>query len=161
MCNSTIGFGSIKSFRSFKLSQLCYVLNTRGVPLHSCNAPLSQLKQLPGIEIGLYRDDRLSVLNQTPQERAKKEIRQIFARNNLKFTIEANKKVVNFLNVTLDLTGKFKPYTKPISTPPPLHNTDTKTTSRHKNASDEEMLYGSTYRITRCNRSLGECVRCL
>ena len=80
---------------------------------------LSQLKQLPGIEIGLYRDDGLAVLNQTPREveRAKKEICQIFARNNLKITIEANKKVVNFLDVTLDLnTGKFKPYTKPLST---------------------------------------------
>ena len=27
---------------------------------------LSQLKQIPGIEIGLYRDDGLAVLNQTP-----------------------------------------------------------------------------------------------
>ena len=81
---------------------------------------LSQLKQLPGIEIGLYRDDGLAVLNQTPREieRAKKEICQIFARNNLKITIEANNKVVNFLDVTLDLnTGKFKPYTKPLSLP--------------------------------------------
>ena len=58
---------------------------------------LSQLTQLPGIEIieiGLYRDDGLAVLNQTPREieRAEKEICQIFARNNLKITIEANKK---------------------------------------------------------------------
>ena len=81
---------------------------------------LSQLKQLPGIEIGLYRDDGLAVLNQTPREieRAKQEICHIFARNNLKITIEADKKVVNFLDVTLDLNaGKFKPYTKPLSTP--------------------------------------------
>ena len=85
---------------------------------------LSQLKQLPGIEIGLYRDDGLAVLNQTPREieRAKKEICQIFARKNLKITIEANKKVVNFLDVTLDLnTGKCKPYTKPLSTPLYVH----------------------------------------
>ena len=70
---------------------------------------LSQLKQLLGIEIGLYRDDGCAVLNQTPREveRAKKK-GQIFARNNLKITIEANKKVVNFLDVTL------KPYTKPL-----------------------------------------------
>ena len=35
---------------------------------------LSQLKQIPGIEIGLYRDDGLAVLNQTPRqiEKAKK-----------------------------------------------------------------------------------------
>lgn len=86
---------------------------------------LSQLKQIPGIEIGLYRDDGLAVLNQTPREieRAKKEICQIFTRNNLKITIEANKKVVNFLDVTLDLnTGKFRPYTKPLSTPIYVHS---------------------------------------
>ena len=29
---------------------------------------LSQLNQIPGIEIGLYRDDGLAVLNQTPRE---------------------------------------------------------------------------------------------
>ena len=86
---------------------------------------LSQLKQIPGIEIGLYRDDGLAVLNQTPREieKAKKEICKIFARNNLKITVEANKKVVNFLDVTLDLnTGKFKPYTKPLSTPLYVHS---------------------------------------
>ena len=35
---------------------------------------LSQLKQIPGIEIGLYRDDGLAILNQTPRqiEKAKK-----------------------------------------------------------------------------------------
>ena len=44
----------------------------------------------------------------------KKEICKIFAQNELKITIEANKKIVNFLDVTLDLnTGKFKPYSKP------------------------------------------------
>ena len=78
---------------------------------------LSQLKQIPGIEIGLYRDDGLAVLNQTPRqiEKAKKQICQIFANNNLKITVDANKKVVNFLDVTLDLnTGKFKPYSKPL-----------------------------------------------
>ena len=45
---------------------------------------LSQLKQITGIEIGLYKDDGLAILNQTPREieRAKKEICQMFARNN-------------------------------------------------------------------------------
>ena len=53
--------------------------------------------------------DGLAVLNQTPRqiEKAKKQICQIFANNNLKITVDANKKVVNFLDVTLDLkTGK-------------------------------------------------------
>ena len=87
---------------------------------------LSQLKQLPGIEIGLYRDEGLAVLNQTLREieRAEKEICQIFARNKpKKITIEANKKVVNFLDVALNLnTGKFKPYTKPLSIPLYVHS---------------------------------------
>ena len=79
---------------------------------------LSQLKQIPGIEIGLYRDDGLAILNQTPREiekaKKKKQICQIFAKNNLKITADANKKVVNFLDVTLDLnTERFKPYSKP------------------------------------------------
>ena len=74
---------------------------------------LSQLKQIPDIDIGLYRDDGLAILKQTPREieRVKKEICKIFAKNDLRITIEANKKVVNFLDVTLDLnTENFKPY---------------------------------------------------
>ena len=80
---------------------------------------LSQLKQIPDIDIGLYRDDGLAILKQTPREieRVKKEICKIFAKNDLRITIEANKKVVNFLDVTLDLnTEKFKPYSKPMCT---------------------------------------------
>ena len=43
-----------------------------------------------------------------------KQICQIFAKNNLKITADANKKVVNFLDVTPDLnTERFKPYSKP------------------------------------------------
>ena len=71
---------------------------------------LSQLTKIPEIDIGLYRDDDLAVINQTPQkiEKIKKEICKIFAQNNLRITIEANKKIVNFLDVTLDLTtGRF------------------------------------------------------
>ena len=86
---------------------------------------LSQLKQIPDIDIGLYRDDGLAVLNQNPQkiEKVKKEICKIFARNDLRITIEANKKIVNFLDVTLDLnTGKFKPYSKPTTTPLYVHS---------------------------------------
>ena len=38
-------------------------------------------------------------------------------------TVDANKKVVNFLDVTLDLnTGKFKPYSKPSTTPLYVHS---------------------------------------
>ena len=86
---------------------------------------LSQLTQIPEINIGLYRDDGLAVLNQTPQkiEKVKKEICKIFANNNLRITIEANKKIVNFLDVTLDLTTeRFKPYSKPATTPLYVHS---------------------------------------
>ena len=87
---------------------------------------LSQLKEIPHeMEIGLYRDDGLAVLNQTPQkiEKIKKEICKVFVKNNLSITIEANKKVVNFLDVTLDLTTeKYKPYLKPTSTPLYVHS---------------------------------------
>ena len=86
---------------------------------------LSQLTQIPEIDIGLYRDDGLAVLNQTPQkiENVKKEICRIFANNNLRITIEANQKIVNFLDVTLDLiTERFKPYSKPATTPLYVHS---------------------------------------
>ena len=46
----------------------------------------------------------LAVIDQTPQkiEKIKNEICKVFAKNNLRITIEANKlKVVNFLDVTL------------------------------------------------------------
>ena len=53
----------------------------------------------------------------------KKEICRIFAENNLRITIEANKRIVNFLDVTLDLnTERFKPYSKPSTTPLYVHS---------------------------------------
>ena len=72
---------------------------------------LSQLKQIPGIEVGLYRDYGLAILNHTPREmeKAKKQICQIFANNNLKITADVN-------------TGKFKPYSKPSTTPLYVHS---------------------------------------
>ena len=44
---------------------------------------------------------------------SKKEMCKIFKKHNLQITIEANKKVVDFLDLTLDLrTGVYKPYKK-------------------------------------------------
>ena len=65
------------------------------------NFLLSQLQHLD-INMGLYRDDGLAITNATPRqtENIKKEICQIFNRNGLRITIEANKQVVNFLDVT-------------------------------------------------------------
>ena len=64
---------------------------------------------------GLYRDDGLIVTKAPPwqAELIKKELCSIFAKYGLKITIEANKKVVNFLDVTLNVAnGKYLPYNK-------------------------------------------------
>ena len=56
------------------------------------------------------------------RESKKEQKWKIFASNNLKITVDANTKVVNFL-VTLDLNnGKFKPYSKPSTTPLYVHS---------------------------------------
>ena len=80
---------------------------------------LSQLKQKLGDNIGLYRDDSLGVTGKSPREteKIKKEITTIF-KNGLRITIEANKKSVNFLDVTLNLAeNSYSPYSKPNSIP--------------------------------------------
>ena len=56
---------------------------------------------------GLYRDDGLAVFNNTsgPQaERNRKDITRIFKKHGLKISIKTNLKVVNFLDVTFNLT---------------------------------------------------------
>ena len=80
---------------------------------------LTQLPKELTCSIGLYRDDGLAVCKGTPQaiEKTKKLICNIFNKNNLKITIEANKRSVNFLDVTLNLQdGSFKPFQKPGNT---------------------------------------------
>ena len=82
------------------------------------NFLFSQLQHLD-INMGLYRDDGLAITNATPRqtENIKKEICQIFNRNGLRITIEANKQVVNFLDVTLNLhKSTYQPFTKPNTT---------------------------------------------
>ena len=77
-----------------------------------------------GDTIGLYRDDGLAICQGPPRttERIKKQICKLFADKNLKITIEANKKVVNYLDVTLDLnTGKHYPFMKPGNVPSYVH----------------------------------------
>lgn len=84
---------------------------------------LSQLQHLD-INVGLYRDDGLAVCRKPPRqiEQIKKEMCKIFNSNNLKITIEANLKSVNFLDVTIDLrTGTCSPYMKPNNTPLYVH----------------------------------------
>ena len=65
---------------------------------------------------GLYRDDGLGVINGTAREidNTKKNICALFKDIGLKITIEANLKVVNFLDVTINLdSNTYKPYMKP------------------------------------------------
>ena len=76
---------------------------------------LSKCQNL-GLNVGLYRDDGLAECKKRPQqvENVKKQLCQIFRNMGLKITVEANKKVVNFLDITLDLSRNiYKPYMKP------------------------------------------------
>ena len=63
---------------------------------------LSQLQDL-NINVGLYRDDGLAT---TPRDtkNIKKEICSIFNNNRLCITIEANKQIINFVDVTFNRT---------------------------------------------------------
>ena len=81
---------------------------------------LNKLSSLLGKNVGLYRDDGLVILDKKPHivESIKKKICKVFKSLGLKITIEANKKVVNFLDVTLDITNnKYYPYMKPENCP--------------------------------------------
>ncbi len=81
---------------------------------------LSQLAAEYGNDIGLYRDDGLAALDKSPREieNIKKRICKVFSDNNLKITIGANKKCVNYLDITLDLrSSSYKPYMKPGNAP--------------------------------------------
>ena len=81
---------------------------------------LHKLQPLLGKDVGLYRDDGLSVVRKRPRqvEITKKEICKLFAENQLKITADANKRNINFLDANLDLpTGTYKPYMKPGNKP--------------------------------------------
>ena len=75
---------------------------------------LSQLSDvIPKKFIGLCRDDGLAATDAKPRqtEILKKKICKVFEKNNLRVTIEANVKIVNFLDITLDLSADiYKPY---------------------------------------------------
>ena len=68
-------------------------------------------------DYGLYQDDGLAVLKKKsgPQsEQVKKNIQKIFKDHGLDIIIQCNMKVVNYLDVTFDLSdGTYKPYAKP------------------------------------------------
>lgn len=80
---------------------------------------LAQIKdKFPNVAGGQYRDDGLIVIKNCPgpkYNKIKKELKA-FIENafELDITFDVNNKVVNFLDVTLDLsTGLYRPYRKP------------------------------------------------
>ena len=85
---------------------------------------LDQLATICKDKAGLYRDDGLVLLHENPRkiEKIKKKICKLFASNGLRITIEANKKVINYLDVTLDLnTEKHQPFMKANNNPQYVH----------------------------------------
>ena len=71
--------------------------------------------------IGLYRDDSLAIIKNKSvrlPDKTRKELHKVFEQFGLKITTESNLHMVNFLDVTFDLsTGKYKPYRKPNDDP--------------------------------------------
>ena len=87
---------------------------------------LKQLGKMFGNKnIGLYRDDGLAIIkNKSARlaDKTRKDLHKIFEQFGLKITAEANLHVVNFLDVTFDLTsGKHRPYRKPNDDPLYIH----------------------------------------
>ena len=68
-------------------------------------------------DIELYRDDGLAVFRNksgTHLEKIKKKLQRSFKEYNLEIIAESNQKIVNYLDVTLNLKdGTFRPYHKP------------------------------------------------
>ena len=80
---------------------------------------LSKLEKLK-INVGLYRDDGLAETGASPRQVdiIKKKIQAIFNNLGLEVTIEANLKIINFLDICMDLEAEtFKPFIKPNTTP--------------------------------------------
>ena len=68
-------------------------------------------------EVGLYRDDGLAVfknISGPKAEKIKKHFQRIFKEHGLDIVIDCNLKIVNYLDVTLNLNdGSYRPYCKP------------------------------------------------
>ena len=68
---------------------------------------LSELEKLEA-NMGVYRDDGLLEANCLPREieKLKQDIISIYQSNGFRISIDANRKQVNFLDVTLDLENE-------------------------------------------------------
>ena len=74
---------------------------------------------------GLYRDDGLAYTSSPPRliERTKKEIVRLYQEEGLRITISANLKIVNMLDVKLDLNSRtYGPYMKDNNVPLYVNN---------------------------------------
>ena len=74
-------------------------------------------KHFPAANVGLYRDDGLAVfknLTARTADKLRNTFIDIFKSVGLKITVESNLKVVNYLDVTLNLAnGRYQPFRKP------------------------------------------------
>ena len=85
---------------------------------------LSLLAHLTYGEAALYRDDGAMAIRGTPRqaEVRKKEVASILKSTGIDITISANLKVMDFLDLTFDLTtGTYKTFNKPNNTPLYVH----------------------------------------
>ena len=68
-------------------------------------------------DIGLYRDDGLAIFKNvsgSKAEKIKKDIQKLFKDNHLNITIPCNLTIVNYLNVTFNLSyATYRPFCKP------------------------------------------------
>ena len=65
-------------------------------------------------DIGLYRDDGLAIFKNvsgSKAEKIKKDIQKLFKDNHLNITIQCNLKIVNYLDVTFNLSNAtYRPF---------------------------------------------------
>ena len=99
-----VGMGSYDGAESCDLVGLYLLWQTRHLGLH----------------MGLFRVDGLAVSSKTARqtEVIRKELCKILKEKELQITLEANSKVVDFLDVTINLSdGTYRPYMKPNNNP--------------------------------------------
>ena len=111
---------------SYDCAEVCELVGLYLLSLINTLQNLQNLQNLHNFHFngGLYRDDGLFVIKLTDRQskQIKQELRNIFHDNDLDITIEVNSKVVNFLDVTLDLQKlEFRPLMKPNNTPLYIH----------------------------------------
>ena len=103
----------------FRQVQVCFIGGSLPVILSSMGRTVYMNKlrtKFNNENIGLYRDDGLAAFrNMGPRtaDKIKKQFIDTFKEYGLKITIESNLKIVNYLDITLDLSnGKYYPYRK-------------------------------------------------